>query len=78
MKTYLAVNSNDLLIAGREYIGYEKDNKITLTHVMGSSRVVQLSNSFSTDRENLREKSEKAYLGLNYKHSYKRKRGYRQ
>ena len=67
MIIYRAINSEDNLLFEREYVGYEnKDYRITLTHVVSSDRVVQLTNPIITSETNLEEVGNDAFIGMNH------------
>jgi|DEB0MinimDraft_10_1074344.scaffolds.fasta_scaffold00079_37 hypothetical protein len=73
MKIYKAIEENDNLIFGKEYVGYDLDiddcvgsKSIQLTHVVSSDRVIQLTNPIITSYINLTEIGDNANIGLNH------------
>lgn len=67
MIIYRAINDEDNLLFEREYVGYENsDYRITLTHVVSSDRVVQLTNPIVTSEVNLEIIGDDANIGLNH------------
>tara|TARA_R100000655_G_scaffold99933_1_gene144097 strand:+ start:7970 stop:8209 length:240 start_codon:yes stop_codon:yes gene_type:complete len=66
MKVYKAKNDNDMLLTGKEYVGYIKGARVFLTHVASSDRIVQLYSPIITDPINLELISDSAEIGLNH------------
>jgi|TARA_R100000231_G_scaffold28691_1_gene25467 hypothetical protein len=53
LKLYKAISEQDNLIMGREYVGYEQNDSVVLSHTVGGDRIIQLSESIYTIKNNV-------------------------
>lgn len=65
MKEYKAISSDDNLLLNKKYIGYDDGNTVVLTHVVSSTRDVQLHNPIYTIMNNVVVINNDRIIGLN-------------
>ena len=67
MNEYIAIADCDDLLPDLRYLGYDDGNSVTLTHAVGSNRVIQLTKPIKTTMKNVQLKDTNIGIGLNPK-----------